>query len=158
MKTLSIALLLGLTSPLAAQGQSLTPAQTAAALAALDDEYHALAFYQAVIDAFGNIKPFRNIIKAEAQHIAAVSNLLGAAGTAIPANPYLDGSKVALKAPATKAEACQIGVQAEIANAALYDDSLLPAAADNPALLQTFTALRDASQAKHLPALQGCAG
>ena len=158
MKTLSIALLLGLASPLAAQSQSLTPAQSNAALAALEDEYHAFAFYQAVIDSFGDIKPFRNIIKAEAQHIEAVSSLLRASGMAVPANPYLDGSKAALKAPATKAEACQIGVQAEIANAALYDESLFPAAAGNPALIKTFTALRDASQTKHLPAFQRCAG
>lgn len=140
-----------------AQAAPLTPAQTTAALAALDDEYHALATYQVVIEKFGAVRPFSNIIKAEQRHIDAVATVLKDSGQAVPANPYLSGEKPRPVAPATLQDACAIGVQAEIANAALYDDHLLPAALGNARLVTVFTALRDASENNHLPAFRRCA-
>ena len=156
---LAALLLAGATAlPLAATAAPLTPAQLEAAYAALDDEYHAYSFYAAVIETFGPIRPFSNIIKAEQTHAARVIALLQAEGAAVPPNPYADGSKPLPAVPASKAAACAIGVQAEIANKALYDENLLPAAEGNVALTQIFTDLRDASQLRHLPAFQRCAG
>ncbi|MBI1218344.1 MAG: hypothetical protein GC186_07330 [Rhodobacteraceae bacterium] len=135
----------------------LSPDQSKAALAALDDEYHALATYQVVLEKFGAVRPFSNIIKAEQRHIDAVAAVLKDSGQTVPGNPYLSGEKPRPEAPATLKEACAIGVQAEIANAALYDDQLLPVAKGNAQLVTIFTSLRDASEKNHLPAFQRCA-
>ncbi|MCB1489785.1 MAG: DUF2202 domain-containing protein [Bauldia sp.] len=123
---------------------------------ALDDEFRAEAFYAAVIAAHGDIRPFVNIIEAEKRHAAMLDAVLTTYGLAAPANPYLDGTKPALEAPATIAEACKAGVAAEIANRDLYDDNLIPAAAGYPDVIAVFEALRDASQNNHLPAFQRC--
>ncbi len=128
-----------------------------AALIALDDEHKAFSVYTIIIESFGEVKPFSNIINAEASHISALTNALEAAGVAVPENPYLNGEKARPVAPASVQEACEIGVGAEIANAALYDDELLPMVTDNAELTGIFTTLRDASATKHLPAFQSCA-
>ena len=129
----------------------------AAALRALDDEFAAYATYTAILDKFGQVQPFVSVHQAEAKHIAAISDVLAADGIEVPQNPYLNGEKPAPQAPASVQEACAIGVQAEIANAALYDDELLPQVAGNPELTQVFASLRDASQNHHLPAFEACA-
>ena len=59
--------------------------------------------------------------------------------------------------PQSIAEACKIGVKAEIDNAALYDDKLIPATADYKDIAVTFKRLRDASQKRHLKAFKRCA-
>lgn len=158
MKLIPLALAALLPMSLAAQAQTLTEAQVQAAYAALDDEYHAESFYAAVIAKLGPVRPFSNIIKAEQAHANRVIALLKASGAAIPANPYADGSKALPTIPATKTEACAIGVEAEVANKALYDDTLLPVAKGNADLTAAFIALRDASQTKHRPAFQRCTG
>jgi hypothetical protein len=55
----------------------------------------------------------------------------------------------------TLADACEAGVQAEIDNAALYDE--LFTMVDNADIIRVFTALQEASQTKHLPAFERCA-
>lgn len=42
---------------------------------ALDDEYKARATYQSVIDKFGPVRPFVNIIEAEERHASALLRL-----------------------------------------------------------------------------------
>ena len=61
-----------------------------------------------------------------------------------------------VSAPATLQEACQIGVDAEIANAALYQNELLPVVADYEDITAVFTNLMNASEQKHLPAFERC--
>lgn len=134
-----------------AQAAPLIPAQTTTAL---NDEYHALATFQVVTEQFGAAHPFGNIIKAEQRRIDAI---LKASGQAVPANPYLNGKKPRPVGPATLQDACAIGVQADIANAALYDDRLPPAAQGNARLATVLTALRDAPENNHLPAFRRCA-
>lgn len=136
---------------------TLTDAQREAALTGLDDEYKAYALYEATIEKFGAVRPFVNIQKAEAQHIAAISAVLEADGAPIPSNPYLDGTKALPPLPATVGEVCAEGVQAEIDNYSLYDNELLPVATGNAELVQVFQSLRDASQFDHLPAFERCA-
>jgi hypothetical protein len=133
------------------------PAVETAILRALDDEQHAEAVYAATMAAFGQVRPFANIIEAERQHQAALVGLLTAAGMAVPPNAYASGEKALEALPPTLAEVCAVGVEAEIANAALYDDELLPAVAAHPEVVAVFQALRDASIDNHLPAFERCA-
>lgn len=131
---------------------TLTDAAKQAIFSALDDEYKAHATYEAVIAKFGSVRPFSMIIRAEEQHISSLRALLDKYGIAVPADPWT--GKVA--APETLTAACQTGVDAEIANAALYREKLLPAVTEYPDITSVFTNLMNASQEKHLPAFDRC--
>lgn len=124
--------------------------------AALDDEYRAEAFYAAVIDKFGPARPFTNIINAEQRHSDAILTLMDAYGVSPPENTYLDDPEVVASVPDSIAEACRMGVQAELANRDLYDVELIPKATDYPDIVAVLQNLRDASQNRHLPAFQRC--
>ena len=117
----------------------------------INDEYKARAVYQKVIDKFGAVQPFSNIIKAEATHIAELKPLFTKYGIAIPKDEWY--SKVPVYA--TLKEACLGGVQAEIDNAKMYDE-LLKFVKEKD-IIAVFKRLRDASQEKHLPAFKRCA-
>lgn len=127
-----------------------TPSSLHQALcAALDDEYKARATYAAVIDRFGPVRPFVNILRSEQRHIDALVRLFRQRGWEPPA----DGHGGRIPAPASLEEACRLGVQAELDNVALYErlDSL----ADGDAqVLGVFAALKSASQQRHLPAFR----
>ncbi len=130
----------------------LSEAAKQALSAALDDEYKAFASYQAVIARLGSVRPFSMIIRAEEQHISSLKALFDKYGVSIPENPYL--AKVTV--PSTLQSACQVGVDAEIANASLYREKLLPAVKDYADITSVFTNLMDASQERHLPAFDRC--
>jgi hypothetical protein len=125
--------------------------------AALMDEYHAEAFYSAVLDRFGQVRPFANIIRAEQNHARIIATLMTTYGMTVPENPLLDSPDIAAAVPATLGAACSVGVEAESENAALYDDMLLPAVAGYADITAALEHLRDASQNMHLPAFQRCA-
>lgn len=119
---------------------------------ALDDEYKVYSTYNAVVAKIGPVRPFSMIIRAEESHIASLKALLDKYGEQIPANPY--EGKITVKD--TRQEYCQIGVDAEIANIALYRDDLLKQVTDYPDITTVFTTLMEASRDKHLPAFQKC--
>lgn len=119
---------------------------------AINDEYKAYSTYEAVIKKLGNVRPFSMIIRAEEQHISALKSIYDKYGLTIPENTM--AKKVT--APSTLQQACQTGVDAEIANAALYQDKLLPAVTDYEDVTQVFENLMNASQQKHLPAFERC--
>jgi hypothetical protein len=119
---------------------------------AINDEYKALSTYEAVIAKFGAIRPFSMIKGAEEQHIASLKAVYDKYGLAVPVNTWL--GKVSI--PSTVKEACQIGVDAEIANAALYKNILLPAVSSYDDITQVFVTLMDASEQKHLPSFEKC--
>jgi hypothetical protein len=121
--------------------------------AALDDEYKALSTYLAVIEEYGSVRPFSMIKGAEETHIAALKAVYDKYGLEAPENPYLG----TITPPTTLGDSCTLGVEAEIANAALYQDELLPVVADYPDITAVFTNLMTASEAKHLPAFERCA-
>ncbi len=125
--------------------------------AGIADEYRAEAFYAAVIEKFGEVRPFVNIIRAEQTHSAALTAVMQTYGIDPGANTLLGDPAIAASVPATLAEACAIGVQAEMDNQNLYDGKLIPATADYPDIRVVFENLRDASQNNHLPAFQRCA-
>jgi hypothetical protein len=101
----------GVGLPPAAAGD-LSEAAVAALMAGIQDEYHAYAVYQAVIDQFGPVPPFTRVQAAEAQHIAALEVLFNRYGIAVPEPEALED----LPKFDSVADACALAVQAEIAN------------------------------------------
>ncbi|MAM11944.1 MAG: hypothetical protein CML23_16105 [Rhizobiaceae bacterium] len=153
-----IALAAGMGSVSAAMAAPALPDDVQAALTrALEDEYHAEAFYTAVIDAYGPVLPFVNIVAAEQQHARAVAALMEAYGMAVPENGMLGSAEIAAAVPGSLAEACQIGVDAELENRSLYDGQLIPVSSAYPDIVNVMQALRDASENNHLPAFARCA-
>lgn len=124
---------------------------TRAAMAeALADEYKARATYRKIIERFGPVRPFVNIVESEDRHVRALLALYDRFGVEPPADDWAD--RVA--APASLREACADGVAAEIENQAMYDR--LMAAVSDEAVLRVFERLRDASLNRHLPAFRRC--
>jgi len=117
---------------------------------ALDDEYHAWAIYDQVIQDFGLVRPFSNIRNAEARHIEALTRLFAQHDLTPPPNPW-PGKVDRYR---SMRDACAAAVEAEIANAALYERLL--ASTDRSDILMVFRNLRDASQERHLPAFRRC--
>ena len=115
------------------------------------DEQHAYAVYGAVIDQLGAVRPFTNIQRSEAQHIAAWETLFARYGIAVPEVPAFD-----LPAFTSVNEACSVGATAEVANSGLYD-TMLTAFQPYPDVQYVAQALRDASEFSHLPAFENCA-
>lgn len=118
---------------------------------ALDDEYKACATYLRVIDLFGEVLLFINIIEAEKRHIQALLPLFRKYGFSIPEDLWVNK----VEAPSSILEACQIGVEAEIENAEMYD-RLLAVTKDYADVQQVFKNLQRASQENHLTAFQRC--
>lgn len=105
----------------------------------IEDEYKARAEYVALVEKFGEVAPFVNLIKAETKHINALVNQFNLYGLEIPAD---NGSEFAV-IPTTLAEAYAIGIQAETSNIALYENFLKQ---DLPvSVVRTFTNLMNAS-------------
>jgi hypothetical protein len=129
----------------------LSESEAEALLLALDDEYRAWSVYDQVIADLGAVRPFSSIQRAEESHIAALTTLLERYGVDVPANEW-PGNVPTFD---SLAEACAAGVQAEIDNAALYDQLL--GMVDNPDIVQVFTTLQQASETRHLPAFERCA-
>jgi len=119
---------------------------------ALDDEYKALATYDATIGVLGEVRPFSMIRRAEEQHIASLKALFDKYGVSVPQNTHIG----TVTSPSTLQAACQAGVDAEKANVSLYRGTLLPQVTAYPDLTQVFTHLMDASENRHLPAFERC--
>lgn len=128
----------------------LTEAEIQALYEALADEYKVVAFCAEVIKKQGNICPFTNIILSEHQHSTSLIKLLEAIALEIPENTYIDN----LEVPAILQEACQIGVDAEILNAQLYERLLDQV--DNVDVLRVFENLFFLSENNHLLAFELC--
>jgi hypothetical protein len=129
---------------------ALDAAEVAALTAAINEEYGALNTYQAVLNQFGNVLPFSRIVRSEQQHVNALSRLFTKYGLPVPVNLGL----VPTPTWDDLTAACRTGVDAEIADAALYD-TLRPSV-DNADILQVFANLQAASLNNHLPAFETC--
>ncbi|MEZ5420780.1 MAG: hypothetical protein R2708_26025 [Vicinamibacterales bacterium] len=138
-------------TPTSATPVSVDPTLTAALARAIDDEYQAETIYQGVLDDFGAVLPFINVLTAEERHSASIARLYTARGLAAPANTWAVG---AVPHFATVPAACAAGVSAEQANIAMYDALL--AAALPADVRQVFTNNRQASLVNHLPAFERC--
>ena len=117
----------------------------------LQDEYHAEFVYLKVIEKFGDVQPFSNLIFAEERHSVAIAKLFTTRSMAVPVSLWsLDNVPVF----ASIAEACAGAVTAELENIELYDEFMtwdLPQDVRN-----VFTSNRAASLDNHLPAFQSC--
>jgi hypothetical protein len=117
-------------------------------LDALDDERRAEANYAAVIEKFGPVRPFSNIISAEHRHAMAIERQLTRLGYDVPENEW-EGKG---EAPASIALACEQAINGEIDNIELFD-RLIPQVID-PTVRQVLQNLQDASRENHLPAFK----
>lgn len=115
---------------------------------AFDDEVKAYETYSAVIEKFGAVFPFTNIIEAEQTH----QNALVAVATAheitlvrtVPAH---------ISIPKTLRECCELGVATEIQNIQCYDE-LLFHVKEYAEVQDLFYRLQAASFNNHLPAFR----
>ncbi len=128
----------------------LTAAEAQGLQDAILEEYGALNLYQGVMDSLGAELPFTQIARSEQQHVNALLRQAQIYGVEAPANPGL-AQPVSFD---SLTEACQAGVQAEIADAALYDT--LKAVTTHASLLQVYDNLQSASLNQHLPAFEVC--
>ncbi len=149
--------LVALAAPQAARADTLADAQRQALLRALDDEFHAEAFYAAVLEKFGTRRPFSTIIRSERRHQAKIAQLMTAYGMPLPRNTKLGSAEIKAKVPDTLGEACQMGVDAEIANRDLYHKELLPVVDQYHDIKAVFERLSFVSDSHHLPAFKRCA-
>lgn len=124
---------------------------TDALIEALHDEYKARATYRAVIDAYGDVRPFINIVEAEGRHVGALLTLFDEYSIAVPQDDWAE--KVTL--PSSLGAACEVAVQAEIVNAAMYERLL--DGIEEPDIRNVFRNLQSASRDRHLPAFRRCA-
>jgi hypothetical protein len=114
------------------------------------DEYHAYETYKKVIEKFGLVEPFANIIKAEQNHIDATLALLQKYGVEPPFNDWAERIEI----PDTIIECCEVGVAAELDNIKMYDNLLLHTKESD--IQDMFFRLQAASFNNHLPAFRSC--
>lgn len=117
---------------------------------AIQDEYAAQAEYSGIIDTFGAVKPYKNIVTAEAKHINALIPLFGTLNLAVPVND----AKAQVVIPDSLKQSYEIGINAEIQNIEMYNRFLKE---DLPnEVRKVFESLMNASQS-HLAAFERAA-
>ena len=84
---------------------------------AIQDEYLARAEYEAILQEYGSIRPFSNIIRSEERHISWLVPLFEQHGFKIPE----DNASDHVILPENIKTALEIGVQAELDNIAMYE-------------------------------------
>lgn len=117
---------------------------------AVYDEFHAFETYNAVIQKFGSVYPFVNIVEAEQRHYAELIPLFEKYGVEIPVNNWVQQ----IELPDMLVECCEIGVAAEVDNILMYNNLLqYTQEAD---IKDTLYRLQAASYNNHLPAFRQC--
>ncbi len=114
------------------------------------DEYRANAYYQKVIDTYGAVAPFSNIVRAEVRHYTALEQLCQKYGVIPPINDWYEKTKIA----SSIEKCCKDGADAEIANIEMYN-KLLPFAMQDD-IRDVFYREQAASYNQHLPAFEAC--
>lgn len=114
---------------------------------ATQDEYAARAEYELILEDYGTVRPFSNILRAEETHIDTLLPLFAEYGISAPADE--GAARAAL--PDNLTSAYQTGVNAEVTNIAMYEQFLEQ---DLPADVRVvFESLMHASE-NHLRAFQ----
>lgn len=114
---------------------------------AIQDEYLALAEYELIIEKYGSMRPFSNIINSEKTHIGMLIPLFESYGFPIPENTAKEHTVL----PKDLKESFATGVQAEIENIAMYERFLKKELPDD--VKTVFQRLKDAS-GNHLRAFK----
>ncbi len=117
----------------------------------LDNEYKLQAYYQAVINKFGDRTPFSMIIGAETQHIAVITSLDEKYSVTPVANQWSNQS-YSLN---TFQTSCQTSAAYERSTVDLLN-GVLPQVSSYPDITQVFTNIKEASLNNHLPAFEKC--
>ncbi len=87
---------------------------------AIQDEYLARAEYELIMEEYGSMRPFSNVMQAEVRHIGWVVELFAEYDFALPK----DTAALHVVLPSTLKAAFETGVQAEIDNIAMYESFL----------------------------------
>ncbi|QDF28277.1 ferritin-like domain-containing protein [Halarcobacter anaerophilus] len=116
---------------------------------AIYDEYHAYETYRKILEKFGNVSPFSNILEAEIRHYQELALILEKHQVPMPVNDW-EGK---IEAPNSLLEASEIAVAAEIDNIKMYDN-LISYAKDYPDVLDTLYRMQAASYNNHLPSFR----
>jgi hypothetical protein len=114
---------------------------------AIQDEYLARAEYRFIINTYGSIRPFSNIIQAEEQHITMLVPLFTTYGFAVPE----DTSAEHIVVPKDLKEALETCVQGEIDNIGMYETFLNSSLPED--VRDVFERLKNAS-GNHLQAFR----
>lgn len=117
---------------------------------AILEEYGAYNLYQSVIQQLGSAVPFNQILQSEQQHINVLVRAAQKYGVSVPQNIGLTAAPTFQ----TLQQACSAGVDAEMVDAALYDQ--LKPVTTHSDLLRIYSNLQSASLNNHLPAFQVC--
>ena len=72
---------------------------------AIYDEYHAYENYRVIVEKFGNIPPFINVLQAEINHYEQLSHLLNKYQVSAPLNDWV----IKVETPNSILEAAEIG-------------------------------------------------
>lgn len=118
---------------------------------AIDNEYKLESYYQAVVNKYGDKRPFIMILGAEDQHIAVLNSLFQKYGLSVLANTW--GNQA--YSINSFIEACQVSANYERNTVSLFN-SLLKEVSNYPDLNQVYTSIKDASLNNHLPAFEKC--
>lgn len=84
---------------------------------AIEDEYLARAEYYMIMDEYGQVNPFSNIVRAEETHVKALEDLFVKYELPIPT----DEADLYVALPESLTSAFETGVQAEIDNIEMYE-------------------------------------
>ena len=114
---------------------------------AIQDEYLARAEYEAILQEYGSIRPFSNIIRSEERHITWLVPLFEQHGFEVPE----DNASDYVILPENIETALEIGVQAELDNIAMYEVFLEENLPED--VRDVFKRLMDASK-NHLEAFR----
>ena len=116
---------------------------------AIYDEYHAYESYKKIVEKFGAITPFANILEAEVRHYEALATIANRYKVPLPINDWEDK----IEEPNSILEASEVGVAEEIDNIKMYDN-LISYSKEYPDILDTLYKLQAASYNNHIPALR----
>lgn len=118
---------------------------------AIQDEYLARSEYETIMERYGSIRPFTNIIRAEEQHIALLQGLFVAYGFELPP----DTSRTRVTVPEDLKTAFETGIKAEVDNIEMYRRFLLETsgAPMPPDVREVFERLKAGSE-NHLAAFR----
>lgn len=142
-------------STAAAAGPSVDAPTAEALREALADERLAQRFYEAVMQKYGRVVPFANVVRAEQRHEQMVTDLMLPYDVAVP-EATAESPTAIPQVPATFAESCATAAELERKNIAMYDRFL--AFVTEPDIRAGFESLRSASLNRHLPAFERWAG
>jgi len=113
----------------------------------IQDEFLARAEYELIMEEYGSIRPFTNIMAAEQRHIEWVTELFEAYGYTVPE----DTARQHVVLPDDLKSSFETGVQAEIDNIAMYETFLREDLPDD--VRDLFERLKQASE-NHLRAFR----